>query len=77
MKLSKIFEERKIMSNNKILTLSGTNESDEYIALNAKSKLFSAGKDNFKLDLEAARSYMNNHVIPNTKVFKDIKEKIT
>ncbi|AUF83382.1 class 1b ribonucleoside-diphosphate reductase subunit alpha [Mesoplasma syrphidae] len=65
------------MSENKILTLSGTNESDEYIELNAKSKLFSVGKDNFKLDLEAARVYMKNHVIPNTKTFRDIKEKIT
>lgn len=63
------------MNTKEINTLSGTSESDDYIALNAKSKLFDKGNDNFKLDLEAARSYMKNHIIPNMMKFNNTKER--
>ncbi len=63
------------MNTKEINTLSGTSESDDYIALNAKSKLFEKGNDNFKLDLEAARSYMKNHIIPNMMKFNNTKER--
>ena len=63
------------MNSKEINTLSGTFESDDYIALNAKSKLFDKGNDNFKLDLEAARSYMKNHIIPNMMKFNNTKER--
>ncbi len=63
------------MNTKEINTLSGTSESDDYIALNAKSKLFDKGNDNFKLDLEAARSYMKNHITPNMMKFNNTKER--
>ncbi|QBQ08174.1 ribonucleotide-diphosphate reductase subunit alpha [Spiroplasma gladiatoris] len=61
----------------KVLTLSGTKESDEYITLNARAKLFSVkGEDNFKLDIDAAKSYLKNHIEPNTMKFNSTKERI-
>ncbi|MBE4704099.1 class 1b ribonucleoside-diphosphate reductase subunit alpha [Spiroplasma platyhelix] len=62
--------------NKKISTLSGNFESDEYITLNAKTKLFDWDKDNFKLDFAAAKSYLKNHIIPNSKKFNSTKERI-
>lgn len=59
-----------------ISTLSGTLESDEYITLNAKSKLFIKGQDNFQFDLAAARSYMKHHISPNLKTFNSTKARI-
>lgn len=63
------------MKKNKILTLSGTNDSDEYITLNAKAKMFLSNEENLKLDVEAARVYMKQHVIPRTKIFKSVEER--
>ncbi len=57
----------------KISTLSGKLESDQYIALNAKTKLFDWNQDNFQLDLQAAESYLKNHITPNLKTFPTIK----
>ncbi|AOG61040.1 ribonucleotide-diphosphate reductase subunit alpha [Spiroplasma helicoides] len=64
-------------TNKKVVSLSGNNESDEYITLNAKSKMFTEkGKDNFKLDVEAAKKYLENHVKPNTVNFNSTEERI-
>ncbi|QEH61364.1 ribonucleoside-diphosphate reductase alpha chain [Spiroplasma chinense] len=52
------------------------NESDEYIALNAKSKMLEKGGDNFKYDIDAAISYLENHIKPNTMTFNSVKERI-
>ncbi|AGR40807.1 class 1b ribonucleoside-diphosphate reductase subunit alpha [Spiroplasma taiwanense] len=64
------------MNEKNFSTLSGSEESDEYIKLNARSKLFVKDQDNFKLDIEAAQLYMKEHIVPNTKKFKDVKERI-
>ncbi|ADE19841.1 class 1b ribonucleoside-diphosphate reductase subunit alpha [Mycoplasma crocodyli] len=55
--------------------LADINNYDEYIALNAKSKLLACGKSDFFQDHEAARLYMKHHALPNTKVFNSIKER--
>lgn len=60
----------------KVATLSGTLESDEYITLNAKAKLFSKENNNFQFDLAAAKSYLEHHILPNTKKFNSTKERI-
>lgn len=60
----------------KILKLLDSSENDEHFTLNAKSKLFGYGKDNFKLDIDAARSYIKNQIIPNLKKFNNIKDRI-
>lgn len=62
------------MKDKKIATLS-TLASDEYITLNAKAKLFTKGKDNFKLDFKAAQVYVQNHVVPNLKQFDSVKDR--
>lgn len=59
----------------KIATLSGTLESDQYLALNAKTKLFDWNQDNFQLDFQAAATYLENHIIPNLKTFPTIKDR--
>lgn len=66
----------KIAPQVKIESLSGNNESDEYIALNAKAKLFSNNEDNFKYDVDAARSYLKHHINPNFMAFKTVSERI-
>ena len=65
------------MKTNKVSLLTNNRDNEEYIALNAKSKLFERGKDNFQLDVLAAESYLNHHVLPNLKKFSDVKERIT
>lgn len=62
------------MQKNETLKLFG-DESDEYIALNAKSKLFEKGIDNFKQDKKAAKVYVEKHVLPNTKKFKNFEQR--
>lgn len=65
------------MNNNKKNSIiSNILQFDEYIELNAKSKLFKNNIDNLKFDIEAVKSYLNNHVIPNLKLFKNTKERI-
>lgn len=59
-------------NNNEINTLSGTLESDEYVTLNARAK----SSNNAQFDLEAAKSYMKNHIKPNLIQFKTVKERI-
>lgn len=59
-----------------VLTLSGTLESEDYITLNAKTKLFDWNKDNFESDLKAVDSYLKHHIAPNLKQFKNTKERI-
>ena len=59
-------------NNNEINTLSGTLESDEYVTLNARSK----SSNNAQFDLQAAQSYMKNHIKPNLIQFKTVKERI-
>ncbi|UVD81737.1 class 1b ribonucleoside-diphosphate reductase subunit alpha [Mycoplasma iguanae] len=59
----------------KPFSLSGSTESDEYVALNAKAKMFLQNENNLKLDLEAAKSYMKNHVLPRTKKFDTVKDR--
>ncbi|VWL85238.1 class 1b ribonucleoside-diphosphate reductase subunit alpha [Oceanivirga miroungae] len=48
----------------------------KYLALNATSKLLVCGKTDYTADKKAAIEYMNVHVIPNTKVFNSVKERI-
>lgn len=60
--------------NKKIYKLND-NEADSYIALNAKAKLFLANENNLKLDLEAAREYLKEHVTPRYKRFSSVKER--
>ncbi|MGY6172351.1 class 1b ribonucleoside-diphosphate reductase subunit alpha [Candidatus Mycoplasma pogonae] len=50
--------------------------NDEYIALNAKAKMFLADENNLKLDLEAVDKYLHNHVLPRLKRFETLKEKL-
>lgn len=57
------------------LKLTDLNNSDEYIALNAKSKISSYGKGDYEIDKEAANVYMRNHVLPNTRIFKNTEER--
>ncbi|WP_339021053.1 class 1b ribonucleoside-diphosphate reductase subunit alpha [Spiroplasma endosymbiont of Atherix ibis] len=64
------------MNKDSIKSLSGTNESDEYIKLNARAKLFVPGQDNFKLDIQAAELYMKEHIEPNMMKFSSVKERI-
>ncbi|AUM62351.1 class 1b ribonucleoside-diphosphate reductase subunit alpha [Spiroplasma monobiae] len=64
------------MNKDNIKNLSGTNESDEYIKLNARAKLFVPGQDNFKLDIQAAEMYMKEHIEPNMMKFGSTKERI-
>ncbi|WP_026389394.1 class 1b ribonucleoside-diphosphate reductase subunit alpha [[Acholeplasma] multilocale] len=53
--------------------INDTNE--EYVRLNAMSKLLGKGTDNFHLDVEAAKSYYKNHVNPRMKKFESTKER--
>ncbi|EFF41343.1 class 1b ribonucleoside-diphosphate reductase subunit alpha [Mycoplasmopsis alligatoris] len=55
--------------------LADFNDFDEYIALNAKSKLFTFGKNDFFQDIEAARLYMKHNALPNTREFESVKER--
>lgn len=51
--------------------------SQEYISLNAVSKLQNKdGTHNFFADHEAVKSYFKEHVIPNSKKFETIEEKL-
>lgn len=53
------------------------NNSDEYISLNAVTRLVNPDKKhNFYADKIAVKSYFKEHVYPNTKQFNSIKEKI-
>lgn len=65
------FWEKEHKNDNEINTLSGTLESDEYITLNAKAKT----SNNSQFDLQAAQSYMKNHIKPNLIEFKTIKDR--
>lgn len=52
-------------------------ENDKYFSLNAMAKIEMQTKNyNFDTDLLAVDEYMKNYVIPNTKQFKNLKEKI-
>lgn len=55
--------------------LSNIGENDEYIALNAKSKLLSCGRGDYTYDKQAAKVYIVKHVLPNTRMFKSTKER--
>ncbi|WP_342269130.1 class 1b ribonucleoside-diphosphate reductase subunit alpha [Spiroplasma endosymbiont of Aspidapion aeneum] len=59
------------MSNKKLL-----NDNEEYIELNARAKIFTKGVDNFKLDIQAANSYIDNHIKPNFLSFNSVKDRI-
>ncbi|AGM26033.1 ribonucleoside-diphosphate reductase alpha chain [Spiroplasma syrphidicola EA-1] len=50
--------------------------NEEYITLNARTKLFEKGKDNFKFDQLAAESYLKNVIIPNSKIFETVTQRI-
>ncbi|AEM69003.1 class 1b ribonucleoside-diphosphate reductase subunit alpha [Mycoplasma putrefaciens] len=62
------------MKDSKELILDDSN--DEYIKLNARSKIFAKGQDNFKLDVQAAKSYITNHIEPRLMQFDDLKQRI-
>ncbi|WP_434329584.1 class 1b ribonucleoside-diphosphate reductase subunit alpha [Mycoplasma capricolum subsp. capricolum] len=47
---------------------------DEYIKLNARSKIFSKDQDNFQLDVKAAELYLKNYIEPRMKKFSSLKE---
>ncbi|AKU79343.1 class 1b ribonucleoside-diphosphate reductase subunit alpha [Spiroplasma turonicum] len=51
-------------------------DNEEYIKLNARSKIFVKDKDNFILDKEAAKLYIEQHVKPNSMTFNSIDERI-
>ncbi|WP_408631362.1 class 1b ribonucleoside-diphosphate reductase subunit alpha [Mesomycoplasma conjunctivae] len=50
--------------------------SEEYIALNAKSKLFTKYKEAYKFDLQAAKSYIQNHIEPKFRKFENFHQRI-
>ncbi|ATZ18884.1 ribonucleotide-diphosphate reductase subunit alpha [Williamsoniiplasma somnilux] len=50
--------------------------NDDYINLNAKSKIFSGNSDNYHLDREAALLYRKNHIEPNTMKFDSFEQRI-
>ncbi|WP_156286348.1 class 1b ribonucleoside-diphosphate reductase subunit alpha [Oceanivirga salmonicida] len=52
------------------------NQADKYLALNAMSKMLVCGKTNYEADKEAVDEYMNVHVIPNSKKFNSVKERL-
>lgn len=58
-----------------LITLN-TAKSDQYIALNAKAKLFSTTQENFKLDFLAAQTYLTQHIEPRSKKFRSIRARI-
>lgn len=63
--------------NNEGNSLLKSGENDDYISLNARTKLlFDSNNDNFKVDLLAAQTYKKNHIIPNLMNFKSIKTRI-
>lgn len=64
------------MEDKKIITLSGTEESDEYVTLNARAKILAPGSDNFKLDVDAAKAYLKHHVEPRFIKFDSVKARI-
>ncbi|ATZ17185.1 ribonucleotide-diphosphate reductase subunit alpha [Williamsoniiplasma luminosum] len=51
-------------------------ENDEYITLNAKSKLFSNNQANYHLDRQAAILYKEKHIKPNTMQFDSFEKRI-
>ncbi|WP_027120197.1 class 1b ribonucleoside-diphosphate reductase subunit alpha [[Mycoplasma] testudinis] len=51
-------------------------ENDEYIALNALSKMTINGKDNFHADKSAVAEYMLRSVKPKTKIFNSFEERM-
>ncbi|AKX33760.1 ribonucleotide-diphosphate reductase subunit alpha [Spiroplasma litorale] len=51
-------------------------DTEEYIKLNARSKIFVKDKDNFILDKEAAKLYIEQKIVPNTMKFNSIEERI-
>ncbi|QSF13809.1 class 1b ribonucleoside-diphosphate reductase subunit alpha [Mycoplasma sp. Mirounga ES2805-ORL] len=55
--------------------LNSLGENDEYIALNAQTKLFSHITGDYSYDTKAVEVYMEQHVLPNTKVFANVKER--
>lgn len=61
------------MKNNNINRLNI--ENDEYIKLNARSKIFNKGKDNYSLDREAAKSYLENNIMPKYMKFQNVQER--
>lgn len=65
-----------INNNEPIVPLTNKVDDEAYITLNAQTKIFTKGQDNFKLDIAAAKSYMENHIIPNSKKFNSTKERI-
>lgn len=50
--------------------------ADEYLALNAISRTISFDKDNFIADKKAVEKYMEVEIIPNTKKFDSVSERI-
>lgn len=67
------------MENKNIIDSKISKELDmqsSYLALNATSKLLVCGKTDYTADKKAAKEYMNIKIIPNTKKFKSIGEKI-
>ncbi|CRH24447.1 hypothetical protein JIY74_36660 [Vibrio harveyi] len=57
-------------------TLTGS-VSEEYITLNAKSKLFLKYKESYKFDQQAADSYIKHHIEPRYRKFNSVRERIT
>ncbi|PPE05484.1 class 1b ribonucleoside-diphosphate reductase subunit alpha [Williamsoniiplasma lucivorax] len=51
-------------------------QNDEYINLNAKSKVFSSSQTNYHLDQEAAILYRQNHANPKMMEFKNFAERM-
>lgn len=70
------FWEKNHQDNNEVNILPDILENDDYITLNAKAKLFSDTSNNFQFDLQAAQSYMKNHIMPNLMKFKNINDRI-
>ncbi|PPE06812.1 class 1b ribonucleoside-diphosphate reductase subunit alpha [Mesoplasma corruscae] len=64
------------MEEKKINTLTGTSESDEYISLNARTRLMDTTVDNYAFDIDAAKSYLKHHVEPRLMKFSSVKERI-
>lgn len=55
----------------------GVGERKDYHALNAQLNLFAAdGSIQFDKDHEAAEAYLNQQVIPNTKQFASVWERL-
>ncbi|AHH45542.1 class 1b ribonucleoside-diphosphate reductase subunit alpha [Mesomycoplasma bovoculi] len=64
------------MSNSKLKPNITGSLSEEYISLNAKSKLYNWYPDAYKYDLEAAQNYIQNQIQPHFKNFNSYSERI-